>query len=86
MPNPVAFAVTIDYPVGSLIFHVGANTGIREAIVQTVTINSTASGTTTNYYIAFKNAVFGSISDVVANIYPDINTAFAAYSPLVTQY
>ena len=84
MPTP--FSVVINYPVGSIVFHVSAASGIREAIVQTITINSTAAGTTTSYNIAFKNAIFGSMSDIEANIYPDINSAFTVYSPLVTQY
>jgi hypothetical protein len=84
MPTP--FLVVINYPVGSIVFHVNATTGIREAIVQTITMNSTAAGTTTSYNIAFKNAVFGSTSDIEANLYPDIDSAFAAYSPLVLQY
>ncbi|RWZ87213.1 MAG: hypothetical protein EO766_11830 [Hydrotalea sp. AMD] len=75
---------TYAYPAGSVVFHVNAVTGVREAIVSAVNINVTlANGTVINYNIAYKNSVYGIATVLESVLYNDIDLALAAYKPLV---
>lgn len=78
--------ITYAYAVGATVYYVDGTSGIKEAIVSSITISISVSGTTINYFLSFKNAVFGSQTTNESNIYPDIDSALVAYGPLVTQY
>lgn len=83
---PNAYAVGYDYPVGGEVFHVNATSGVNHAVVSSIGVNITQSGAVVNYSIAFKNPQLGSIITQASTLYGNIDSALAAYEPLVLQY
>ncbi len=75
--------VTYSFNVGSTVFHVNAETGIREAIVSSVTISVKSAGTVISYGIAYKKSKYGTAVVEESVLYDDIDAALLAYKPLV---
>lgn len=83
---PNAYAVGYDFAVGSEVFHVSASSGVNHAVVSSISISVVQAGTTVNYSIAFKNPQLGSLVTLSTSLYGDIDSALAAYEPLVLAY
>lgn len=76
-------AITHSYTIGQEVFHVSPTVGVRDAIVRALAINITQTGTSISYDVAFKKVSQGSAIVAENTLYPDVDTALAAYKPTV---
>lgn len=72
-------SVTYNYAVGQEVFHVDANKGVRDAVVKSLTLSITQSGTVIIYDVAYKKPTEGVGVVAEANLYGDVDSALAAY-------
>jgi len=85
--------VTYLYDVNQVVFYVsaGVNTpngpnntcGVQEAVVRSVQINIDNTGTTIQYTLVFTQQPSNTITTLEANVYPDVDSALAAYRIIV---
>lgn len=76
-------SITYAYTVGSEVFHVNDRAGVRDAIVQSLSINITQSGSVLSYSVAFKKPADGSAIVTEPTLYADVDAALAAYKTMV---
>lgn len=75
--------ITYLYPITTTVFHMDAIKGVREGIVRSITINIAQPGNALSYDIAFSKAMEGSAIVAETTLYPDVDTALAAYKTTV---
>ena len=76
-------SINYQYAVSTEVFHVNDRAGVRDAIVKSLAINITQQGTILSYNVAFKKPADGSAVVAEPTLYADIDSALAAYKPMV---
>ena len=78
--------ITYLYNVGQTVWHVSLNDGVREGVIKMLEIKQVfpAIAPTISYTAQFVNAANGSVVDVEATFYDNVDDALAAYRVLLT--
>lgn len=76
--------ITYAYGVDATVYHVGADTGVRKAVVKKIKANVTAGNVlAVEYDVAFVDAREGVITALEATLFADVDLALAQYKTLV---
>lgn len=73
----------VAYDVNQTVFYVSTATGVQESIVRSSTVFTNVLGTSIQYNIQYTKASLGSATVDESTLYPDIDTALAAYKVLL---
>lgn len=76
-------SITHAYTIAQDVFHVDASKGVREAIIKSISISVTQTGTTLLYDVAFKKPTEGSAVVAESTLYATVDAALTAYRPTI---
>lgn len=76
-------SIIYQYGIGQNVFQVDSTLGVRDAVVRALSISVTQAGSTLMYDIAFTKSSQGSANVAEPTLYPDVDTALAAYRSTV---
>lgn len=72
--------VPVLYVVGDAVFQLTTDKGVLPAIVKSVNVSVTATGTVVTYTIQYKVTTLGVVSNVPeVDLFPDVDAVLAAY-------
>lgn len=76
--------ITYAYSIDTTVYHVGADTGVRKAVVKKIKMNVTQGNVTAiEYDVAFVDSRAGVITALEATLFADVDLALAHYKTLV---
>lgn len=81
----MSVVITVLYDVNTTVYYVNADTGVRKGVVQSFDASKILNivGEVTEYTVQFTHAQFGSVVTTEDTLFPDVDTALAAYKVMV---